>query len=86
VKKKDTLYLVVAVGILLVVGYIIYTQILGNKKTSAASKTVTVEVVGPIPDSFDQDAVATLNNSSKVRDFNSAVDLSGLGNTATFGP
>jgi len=78
------MYLVLAVVIFLVAGYIGYTQLLG-KKTTAASNTVTVEVVGPMPDSLDANAVTELNDATKTRDFNSPVDLSGLNNTAPFG-
>jgi hypothetical protein len=86
-KKKDTIYLVLAVLIFLVVGYVGYTQVLAPKKgAKAASAGVTVEKIGVIPSSLDQSAVSQLSNAALVQDFNSPVDLSGLGNNAPFGP
>ncbi len=81
-KKKDMIYLVFAVGILLVAGYVGYTQLVPKK---SAAKTVEVDKIGAIPADFDSGALARLNDPTKVRDFSSPVDLTGLGNKAVFG-
>jgi hypothetical protein len=41
--------------------------------------------VGVIPENFDEQAMTQLNNAEEVVDFNSPVDLSGLGNPKPFG-
>jgi len=81
-KKKDLVYLLLAVGILLGAGYLGYTQLLPKK---AASSVVQVEKIGAIPDHLDSAGLAAINDSTKVQDFNSPVDLTGLGNAAVFG-
>lgn len=82
-KKKDLMYLLLAVAIFLVSGYVGYTQVVAPKK--ASSKMVTVEKIGIIPNQLDPTTVSQLG-SSTVQDFSPAVDLNGLGNTAPFGP
>jgi hypothetical protein len=82
-KTKDLLFLVLAVIIMLVAGYVGFTQILG-KKTSSSSG-VQVEVIGNIPSSFDGTALAQLNDPTKVKDFNAPIDFGNLGNTSPFG-
>jgi hypothetical protein len=82
-KQKDIVYLGLAAVIFLVVGYVGYTQFVPKK---AASSTVQAEVVGTIPSSLDSTALTMLGNTSLVKDFNSPVDLTGLNNTAPFGP
>lgn len=82
-KKKDMMYLVLAVVIFLVAGYIGYTQLFAKK--ASTSTGVTVEVVGPLPGSFDDNALSQMNDATKNRDFSSPVDLSGLNNQAPFG-
>ena len=83
-KRKDIVYLLLAVGILLVAGYLGYTQLVPQKGSS--SKTVQVEVVGPISDTFDDNALAQVTDGSKVRDFSVPIDLTtGLNNRAIFG-
>ena len=83
-KSKDIVALTVAVVIFLAAGYIMFTQVLG-KKQSSANAGVQVEVIGEIPASFNNDALTELNDGTKVKDFASPVDFSGLGNTAPFG-
>ena len=83
-KKKDLTYLVLAVVILLVAGYVGYTQ-LAPKKT-VNSNVVEVEKVGVIPEAMDAQGLARISDLEKVVDFNSPVDLTGLGNGAPFGP
>ena len=82
-KQKDIMYLVLAVVILLVAGYVGYTQLVPQKPSS---KVVEVDKIGPIPASLNAKGLAAINDSSKVRDFSTPVDLSGLGNQAVFGP
>ena len=82
-KQKDLVYLLLAVTIFLVAGYVGYTQLLPKK---TANVGVTVEKVGIIPDSFDQTALSTLGDQTKVVDFSTPLDFTGLDNTAPFGP
>ena len=84
-KKKDITYLLLAVGILLVAGYIGYTQLL-PKQTTGSSTTVSVDKAGVIPSDMDASGLAAINDPTKAVDFNLAVDLSGLNNQAPFGP
>jgi hypothetical protein len=81
-KQKEIVYLVLAVVILLVAGYVGYTQLAPKK---AASKTVEVEKVGVIPRDLDAEGLARIQDTTKVTDYNSPVDLTGLGNQAVFG-
>jgi hypothetical protein len=82
-KSKDIVYLLLAVVILLVAGYLGYTQLVPQQK---GAKTVQVEVVGPIDENFDGAALAQVTDGSKVRDFGVQLDLtSGLNNQAPFG-
>jgi hypothetical protein len=83
VKQKDIVYLVLAVVILLVAGYVGYAQLAPKK---ASSKTVEVEKVGVIPSELDANGLARIQDPAKVKDFSSPVDLTGLGNAAVFGP
>jgi hypothetical protein len=84
-KKKDLITLIISVAILLVAGYLAYTQLV-PQKGGAASKDVKVEVVGPIQPDFDDTAMNALNDPTKVRDFAVDLDLTtGLGNQAIFG-
>ena len=82
-KQKDIVYLLLAVTILLVAGYIGYTQLVPKK---ASAKTVTVEKIGVVPSALDSAGMAALNDPTKVKDYNSPVDLTGLGNKSPFGP
>ncbi len=83
-KKKDLIYLLLAVGILLGAGYIGYTQLMPKK--SASSNVVKVDKVGEIPAEMNAEGIAAINDPKQVVDFNSPVDLSGLNNQAPFGP
>jgi hypothetical protein len=84
-KKKDMIYMVLAVVIFLVAGYIAYTQLLPQSQSS--SNGVEVEKIGKIPASLDGAGMAALQDGTKVQDFNLPVDLTtGLGNKAPFGP
>lgn len=84
-KQKDIVYMVLAAVILLVAGYIAYTQLV-PQKASSSKKAVEVEKVGMIPRELDKDGMARLRDESKVKDYSSPVDLNGLGNKAIFGP
>ncbi|MDF2461562.1 MAG: hypothetical protein K0S68_965 [Candidatus Saccharibacteria bacterium] len=81
-KTKDVVLLLVAVVILLGAGYLGYTQLMPK---SADKKTTEVDVIGKIPSGFNDEAMAQLTDDSKVVNFNSPVDLTGLGNTKPFG-
>jgi hypothetical protein len=76
--------LLLAVVILLVAGYLGYTQLVPHKSTG--NKNAQVEVVGSIAPNFDGTAMSALTDGSKVRDFSQNLDLTtGLGNQAVFG-
>ena len=83
-KTKDLMLLILAVLILLVSGYVGYTQLTGKK--SGAAKVVQVEVIGTIPSQLDQSGMSYLDNSSKVSDYTTPISLSGLNNAEPFGP
>lgn len=81
-KKKDILYLVLAVAIFGVAGYIGLTQLSSKPKTQG----VSVEVVDPIAQDFNQDTLAKLNDPSQIKNFAVPVDLTnGLGNPTPIG-
>lgn len=83
-KSKDMVMLVVAAVIFLVCGYVAYTQL--SPKKSNTSKAVQVEVIGSIPSQMDASGASWLNDTSKVQDYDSPINLtSGLNNTAPFG-
>lgn len=83
-KKKDLLYLILAVGILLVAGYVVVTQLM--PKDTTKQEGVTVEVVGAIEPDYDSVSLSELGNAEKVQDFSVPFDLTtGLGNPAIFG-
>ena len=84
-KKKDLIYVVLAVVILAVAGYLALTQ-LAPKKADGASTGTVVDVIGVIDSSLNDTAIAQLKDPEKVRDFTVPIDLRiGLGNTAPFG-
>ncbi len=85
-KRKDLTYLVLAVIILLVAGYLAYTQLLNNKTAKPASSGVSVEIVGTIPSDFNSDAQKLLLDNSRSVDYSVPASLTtGLGNSAVFG-
>lgn len=82
-KKKDIVYLILAVVILFAAGYIAYAKLLTHGSSQSG---VQVDVVGTIQSSFSQDDLDTLADPTKVLDFYQPVDLTtGLNNTAPFG-
>jgi hypothetical protein len=83
-KQKDIVMLVVAVGILLGAGYLAYTQLLPKK--SSGPKTVQVEKVGVLPTDMDATGKSWLSDTAHVHDYDSPVDLTGLGNPSPFTP
>ena len=86
-KQKDIIALVIAVVIMLVAGYLVYTQLAPQKGgTGGQASAIKVEVVGPISADFDQTALSQLDDASKVRNYAVNLDLTtGLGNQAVFG-
>ncbi len=84
-KKRDIFFLLLAAVILVVAGYLGYSQL--APKRGATTNGVEVEKIGTMPSVMDADGVATLRDPAKVRDYYAPVDLtSGLNNTAPFGP
>jgi hypothetical protein len=84
VKTKDLMLLVVAAIIFIVCGYVAYTQL--TPKKSAAAAVVQVPVVGSIPAQMDAGGMSWINDTSKVQDYDTPINISsGLNNTAPFG-
>lgn len=81
-KKKDLIYLVLAVVILLVAGYIIFLNLAPK---GSAQSGVEVDVVGEMPDSMHAAGLSAMTDPAKSKDFSSPVDYTGLNNTAPFG-
>lgn len=82
VQKKDLLYIILATLILVVVFVLGYKQL----NPSSGSAGVTVEVVQPIGNSFNTQALDHLRDESKSKDFVVPVDLgTGVGTTTPFG-
>jgi ABC-type oligopeptide transport system substrate-binding subunit len=84
VKKRDLIYLMMAVTMFLVAGYVGYTQLAPKSNTGNSGEKVYK--VGTIPASFDAQAKKVLTDSSKAQDFGGISDYNGLGNKAPFGP
>jgi hypothetical protein len=82
-KQKDVIYAVLAGIIFCAAGYIGYTQLV--PKSSASTNGEQVDKVGVIPSQLDAVGLARISDSSKVINYNSAPDLSGLGNPTPFG-
>lgn len=85
-KQRDLVYLLLAVTIFGVAGYLAYTQLLPQNANGQNGQGVKVERVGDIPPTLNNSAISTLQDSTKTQDYNSPTDLSGLNNTAPFGP
>ena len=83
-KKKDIIYIVVAVAVLAIAGLFLYSKSSAGK--GAASKTATAEVIDPISSTFDATALRQLQDPSVAQNFAVKIDLSGLGNSSPFGP
>lgn len=85
-KSKDIKYLLLAVVIMAVAGYLAYTQLVPQTAASTASaEAVKVEKVGVVPDHLDEAGLAAIKDKVRTVDFNSPIDLSGLNNKAPFG-
>lgn len=79
-KRKDILYLGVALAIIAVAAMLLLN---GNKQSSGGP---TVEIVPVIEPNYSKAALAEINNESAHRNFAVKVDLSSeLGNTQPFG-
>jgi flagellar basal body-associated protein FliL len=84
-KKKDLIYLILAVIILLGAGYLAYTQVVAPK-SQASKQDVTAEVVGEIKPDFNADALSAIEDSAKNKDYSVEIDVnSGVNNAAVFG-
>lgn len=83
IQKKDLLYIVLSVIILVAVFILGYRQL---NPTGGSSAGVTVEVVQPVGASFNAGAVDQLRDDKKSKNFTVPVDLSsGVGTTTPFG-
>jgi nucleoside permease NupC len=82
-KRKDIVYLLLAAVIMTVAGLIFYKQIAPQKQTG-----VQVEVVEPIKDSFNQEALSKLGDPAVAKDYYQSVDPlgEGIGASSPFGP
>lgn len=84
-KKKDIIYLFIAVVILLGAGYLAYTQVIAPK-SQTGEQEVTAEVVGEIKPDFSADAMSAITDATKNRDYAVEIDINaGVNNPAVFG-
>lgn len=84
--KKDIIYILLAAVMFSVTGIVAFTQ-LAPKGAATGSAQATVEIVDPLVATLNTDALNTLGDPNKVRDYFVPIDLStGLGNKAPFGP
>jgi hypothetical protein len=84
-KKKDLIYVVLAVGIIAVAAYLALSQLSSNKSASQTSVN-TIDVIGTISGQLNSDALTQIQDTTKNRDYSVTIDLTtGLGNTAPFG-
>ena len=81
-KQKDLVYLVVAVVILLVAGYVVYTNLMPKSTTDTGVK---VDIVGIIPNKMNSEGQTKLTDPAISKDFSSPIEFSGLNNPAPFG-
>ena len=81
-KKKDLIYLMIAVVILLVAGYVVYANLVPK---STSDTGVKVDKIGAISGTLNSDTLSGFADKATARDFSSPVEFSGLGNTAPFG-
>lgn len=82
IQRKDLLYIVLTVVILVAIVIVGYKQL----NTASSSAGVTVEVVAPIGASFNADALDHIQDEEKAKNFVVPIDLgSGVGTTTPFG-
>jgi hypothetical protein len=81
-KQKDLVYLVLAVIILLVAGYVVYANLVPKSTTDNG---VEVDRIGDISSEVNKEGILLLTDKTKAKDFSSPVEFSGLNNTAPFG-
>ena len=85
-KSKEIIQLAVALVILAVAGFLIYSQLAPANPKSDETKFM-VEKVRPIEPDYDQQTLAKISDSSRVTDYYNEPDLkTGLGNTQPFDP
>jgi hypothetical protein len=83
IQKKDLLYIVLSVIILVAVFILGYNQL---NSSGGASAGVTVEVVQPVGSSFNTTTLDHLRDEAKSKNFVVPVDLgTGVGTTTPFG-
>jgi uncharacterized membrane protein YozB (DUF420 family) len=83
--KKRDLSKVIAIAIIFVIGgFIVVTQLQPSGAQATAKNTV--EVASPIPSTFNSDALQTLADTLRVKNYSVPIDLkNGLGNTKPLG-
>jgi hypothetical protein len=81
-KQKDLIYLVLAVVILLVAGYVVYANLMPK---SSVDSGVEVDRIGTISTEVNKEGLMILTDKTKAKDFSSPIEFSGLNNTAPFG-
>jgi len=83
IQKKDLLYIVITVIILLIVFVVGFKQL---SPSGGSSGGVSVEVVQPVGASFNASTLDHLRDDKKAKNFVVPVDLgSGIGTTTPFG-
>lgn len=84
-KPKQTFELIFAVVILAVSGYMVYTLAVPHQ--SGASQGAQYVVVKPLTSEFNQEAISSLTDGTRAKDFYIAPDLkNGVGNNNPFSP
>lgn len=85
-KKKDLIYVFLAVAVIAVAAYLVMTQLAPKPSASKSQSGSTVDVIGVIDPTLSSDAISQIQDSTKVRDYSVTIDLStGLGNSVPFG-
>jgi len=85
-KTKDIVYLILAVVIFAVAGYLLFTILLPSNPTAATKLSNQAEVVGVIDDKLNYSVVTELSDTTKNVDYTVNLDLgNGVGNPSVFG-
>jgi Flp pilus assembly protein CpaB len=85
-KQKDMIYAIVAVIILVVAGYLAYTQLVPRKTAAKSAASVSVDKVATISENLNEDAQKNLYEPTLSRNYTVEFDLTtGLGTVAPFG-
>jgi|GEM_PF-1288763 flagellar basal body-associated protein FliL len=85
-KTKDIVYLIIAVVIFAVAGYLLFTILVPSKPTAASNLSNQAEVVGTVDDKLNYSVVSELSDTTKNVDYTVNLDLNtGVGNPSVFG-